>query len=871
MREKKKVFLYSSILVIILVLYSGERQTTYQESFLDSERRLSNPEYDDLFNLDDSKQKTFFHHVEDCTVCHCLTSPNLANVCEVISTPNGGDREVVFVSRTGTNSFADGDAVYDGVCEVCHTQTNYHRHNGENPDPDPHYAGEDCIECHAHENEFSHGGGEDCIACHGHDAGYEYAPGEVSSGAGTYYSHSTHTEDDADDRKGPYLSCAACHDTENFPYFKSGLGDPPYSLAATDVCDACHSPGGSYDGLDDPVTGARYNWIDGAYIKSKNLRPGMEKWCAGCHDEEPANCKMEPSGAWAPSVIGDETAATDYGIGYGYYMTGHGLPADEVYPATESSGAGLECLECHDPEVKHIDCARRTYVPDSDYLTYDPESESYMNGFRLRAVDSGYDGIYPMHIPRTGHVYPPGFRENWEFALCFRCHDRNTLFDGGDSVTGAGGGTNFRAVSDGTPGYGGNPKPTEGAWYSMHDVHTWGANGPIEAETPQYDSDFDGTADSRLSCPACHNVHGSYSPAMVRHGELISSMGTTDKVPSIEFQYTPDETYPLLLDSTGGRTRFIGTGPGDVLKNGICNMCHNDSTIYSRIALGVPVPEASGFNPPHTAINVSVDSELTFTLSQEAEGIDWTTFSIELSGDQGYYQEYTDENGSVVSISGTPQSYDVTVAPSEDFAMGEVITVTINVNDLANPPHPLIPPQWVFTAVPDGPGTLTLHPAGIADNSGEFGTLGGDWSTVMDVHDSDASYAHRCCGPPVYSCRLAMDDPIGLDNSTVTGITVFAYARYLEGAWPDAAPTTGNVMLGYKTGSAVIWTSAIGTDASGEYNLIFSNTYTADSDGGELDVNDIINLEIPVKRYIGGPLQLRITELFAEIEYLPPE
>jgi len=38
-----------------------------------------------------------------------------------------GLREVVFLNQEGPNSYADGDAVYDGVCDVCHTGTKYHR------------------------------------------------------------------------------------------------------------------------------------------------------------------------------------------------------------------------------------------------------------------------------------------------------------------------------------------------------------------------------------------------------------------------------------------------------------------------------------------------------------------------------------------------------------------------------------------------------------------------------------------------------------------------------------------------------------------------------------------------------------------------
>ncbi|NIN34170.1 MAG: hypothetical protein GTO60_03315, partial [Gammaproteobacteria bacterium] len=165
----------------------------------------------------------------------------------------------------GQNSFADGDSTYDGVCEVCHTQTNYHTNDPftGTPGDHTHQLGTDCITCHNHLNGFGHGvggGGTNCEECHGHDPGY----GGFQGGAGTYATHSTHTENDSDDLKGPNVGCSECHDTGNFPYFKSGAdgnGDGKYDLSETDVCDSCHSPGGTYDGVDDASIGAKNNWV----------------------------------------------------------------------------------------------------------------------------------------------------------------------------------------------------------------------------------------------------------------------------------------------------------------------------------------------------------------------------------------------------------------------------------------------------------------------------------------------------------------------------------------------------------------------------------------------------------------------------------
>ena len=212
---------------------------------------------------------------------------------------NGLNKQVKFFDQTGTKSFADGDATYNGVCEVCHTQTEHYKNNGGAPDQNHsnlcsgEKGGTNCITCHNHTNGFGHGYKNNCTDCHGHDDGWN---------EGTYYgttqSHSTHTENDSDDLKGPNITCEDCHDINNFPFFKSGTdvsGDGKYNLSETDVCDTCHSPSGSYNGVDNSVIGAKNNWCQGVY-EVNALKSGKEKWCAGCHDEVPSDSKVDAGG-----------------------------------------------------------------------------------------------------------------------------------------------------------------------------------------------------------------------------------------------------------------------------------------------------------------------------------------------------------------------------------------------------------------------------------------------------------------------------------------------------------------------------------------------------------------------------------------------
>lgn len=79
-----------------------------------------------------------------------------------ISTPNSGVRDVVFESRGTTvgdpflHSFADndqdGNGIYDGACEVCHTLTRFHHNNSSGNHL--HQVGKTCTSCHNHDTNF---------------------------------------------------------------------------------------------------------------------------------------------------------------------------------------------------------------------------------------------------------------------------------------------------------------------------------------------------------------------------------------------------------------------------------------------------------------------------------------------------------------------------------------------------------------------------------------------------------------------------------------------------------------------------------------------------------------------------------------------
>lgn len=249
-------------------------------------------------NVLSARDKANHNGITSCEVCHNynFSDPsrenNISFINDVIFTPNSGYKEVKLFSRTGTNSFADGDATHNGVCEVCHTKNNHHNNNGS--DTLSHFDGEDCMRCHLHRNPEG-----------------DFKPPLNQS-------HRTHMDQSL--AKGPHITeCSVCHQSPldtiaDYQYdlninqsltFRDGL-----PLATTTACDNCHSPWGKYPGGDvntalmDSVIGAKANFRTGIYESDgKKLKEGKEKWCITCHDDRPSTSKYDANPDAPPPTI----------------------------------------------------------------------------------------------------------------------------------------------------------------------------------------------------------------------------------------------------------------------------------------------------------------------------------------------------------------------------------------------------------------------------------------------------------------------------------------------------------------------------------------------------------------------------------------
>lgn len=323
-------------------------------------------------------------------------------------------------------------------------------------------------------------------------------------------SHATHFFSD----KGPQFSpdesgCDVCHAKGNQQCQSSPVFADGQPLSGTSVCDNCHSPDGAFDG----VVLAKAGWAGGIYESDgMTLKADKQEWCATCHDDQPASSAYDGTGIYAPNVIGGHDDALDKD--YGYYATGHGVHGY------------VECLHCHDAGRLHIDHEHRTYEVSNDNTLDQAVITPYVVGYRLE------DGA--MNIPNPPWTDGEPTLETNDYALCFSCHNPEEVW-----------GTVYWDVTHT------NFWDTKNNKGNQHNYH-------LAIKNLRSDTDCDGVQDSREGCTACHNVHGSPAGPMIRHGELISTPGTTDKVPALDFVYLGAPPAGPAATATFTATSLIG-------------------------------------------------------------------------------------------------------------------------------------------------------------------------------------------------------------------------------------------------------------------------------------------------------------------------
>jgi len=494
-----------------------------------------------------------------CWDCHnheAEASANLKMIQSSMPTPSSGTKTVLFTARTGTNSFADGDTTYDGVCEVCHTLTDQHRNDGA---AGKHNAATDCVSaCHSHDSGFQGAGG--CTLCHNTSQGTRRA-------IVPEFNRFTHHVDwsaagFASPDSIPDSDCTTCHDQSQHQQGSVRLWD----------VDLPGNTGASTVLTGDPNT----SFAEAAKV---------EAHCTSCHDSDGANGNTTPfSGgatvpaldltAWAAASHEGTTAiAGCYGNGLiGCHSSGHGSekasllgPAD-VAPTAPNNAEEEEgfCYECHDasgPSGTDLETQFNKGTNTATNTFHHPVVDSEQAGGRAVECTNCHNpheatSIFKLEgVPGT-NLAGQSVTATVEYEVCLECH--GDTYRSGVDLDGDGQTDTSNKRLD---------LATNASAY--HPVQQAGRNQSTALQNQLIGGL---TTNSTILCADCHNNEQTRNASGAASNSTASPQGPHG---STEYPILRD-FYDLSVANSG-----TTTPSSDVA---LCVLCHNSADLVSRMS-----------------------------------------------------------------------------------------------------------------------------------------------------------------------------------------------------------------------------------------------------------------------------------------------
>jgi hypothetical protein len=347
------------------------------------------------------------HEGQDCLVCHTPhETANIYLIRDTIQTPNSGPKEVIFKTLGIGDPYNDPDptpgdptsgvmadatdGVFTGVCEVCHTSTNYHRNNGSQPMFNHHDA-ENCTSCHSHQGGFLPGesnGGQSC-SCH------SQIFSRMDSTATTY----RHILANMDANYSPGASgmytiknCLVCHvDHDIFrPDLNTGIGQRAKNLRVDWAIDPVQ-------GTDTVLSNSDYS-STGAGGICLSCHSGAT--CQGCHSAHKTG-RLHPPMAAASTFSHKSIPKSDYDAA----TSTHNYIVPSTF-AADGSTFNANCVKCHT----------------------DNTSKSYQSStYKFSTHGSDFQDI----MDSTGIA---SATDPLEEKLCFKCHSTTSNPNAGSNL-----------------------------------------------------------------------------------------------------------------------------------------------------------------------------------------------------------------------------------------------------------------------------------------------------------------------------------------------------------------------------------------------------------------------------------------------------
>jgi hypothetical protein len=503
-----------------------------------------------------------------------------------------------------------------GYCQVCHTQTNYHRSSNTAGAEQCHDGASDtscgpaevhCGACHEHNNNFAGAGGS-CTGCHASVQGirpvittqFDRLSSHIPGGSAAVtqedcevcHDQTGHPGDqvvgllDADGAGGPYEQTTAGAST-----LATGEGEKfaPACLSCHDANGASRLPGTGDQTPSSPFTGSgappvidATAWSNASHNRPVATSGSSPVTCVGggangCHGSghgSEQNWLLAPAGGPTSSAVdlcfnchdSDGPSTIDIQSQFAALDA-----APNVIPVTSQGGATVDnrheltqvaCNECHSPHVNND--ANPVADPDTNLplATYS-STGSYNEDGHAFSYNSGgnYDPLNPEGNPGGGFTEPDYIQ------FCLTCHDGTTP----PGVTPTASMINIATAYNGTDQHGSGDGST-GRQTSKGGLKFPFVNSANDGLN--YDPDQNYAA---MNCTTCHGAHGTGSIYNLR--ESITVAGTVMTVGGApgfldEPAYAGSSTYTLPV---------IGSNQEDHYWGAWCTFCHKGDSHPGKV------------------------------------------------------------------------------------------------------------------------------------------------------------------------------------------------------------------------------------------------------------------------------------------------
>jgi len=288
-----------------------------------------------------------------CTECHSPhNTGNVYLVRDRVKTPGGAVRAASFKRYTGASSF--GEDTGGSICEVCHTNTKYHKSDGTGTG---HNTRKNCLSCHKHSTGFSPAGGSSpCYDCHDGSGGPDIKSlmGMGTGGAGNGKA-SRHTI--VFDNKTGSSCLMMCHTNLH------NSGSPNLKTTPEgDLCNnaTCHNGGAELTSQGKSINvGGRFGSSLHNYTATVQDEFGLFRYganCTKCH--VPHGSDNYPN--MAGSINGRATGGNTSELCFGCHDSGRSRGAADIETLWKANPSNhghydynaskqMECVTCHGP------------------------------------------------------------------------------------------------------------------------------------------------------------------------------------------------------------------------------------------------------------------------------------------------------------------------------------------------------------------------------------------------------------------------------------------------------------------------------------------------------------------------------------------